>query len=52
MSLSKAQGRILQGEATQYNDFDNSPLAVEAFDGIEGNKVKLPACCVVELTIG
>ena len=50
--LCKAQGRILQGEATQYNDFDNNPLAVEAFDGIEGNKVKLPACCVVELTIG
>jgi len=50
--LCKAQGRILQGEATQYNDFDNSPLAVETFDGIEGNKVKLPACCVVELTIG
>ena len=50
--LCKAQGRILQGEATQYNDFDNSPLAVQAFDGIEGNKVKLPACCVVELTIG
>ena len=25
---------------------------METFDGIEGNKVKLPACCVVELTIG
>ena len=50
--LCNAKGRILQGEATQYNDFDNSPLAVEAFTGIENGKVKLPACCVVELTIG
>jgi len=50
--LCKATGRILKGEATQFNDFDNSPLALEAFTGIEGNKVKLPACCVVEVTIG
>ena len=50
--LCKAQGRILKGEATQFNDFDNSPLCVEAFDGIQDGKVKLPACCVVELTIG
>ena len=50
--LCKVQGRILQGEANQYNDFDNSPLAVEEFTGIECGKVKLPACCVVELTIG
>ncbi|MBE5803913.1 MAG: alpha-N-arabinofuranosidase [Clostridiales bacterium] len=50
--LCKVQGRILQGEAGQYNDFDNSPLALKKFTGIEGGKVKLPACCVVELTIG
>ncbi len=50
--LCKATGRILKGEAGQFNDFDNSPLGVEVFDGIQDNKVKLPACCVVELTIG
>ena len=50
--LCKAAGRILKGEPHQFNDFDNSPLCPETFDGIEGNKVKLPACCVVELTIG
>ena len=44
--------RILKGEAGQFNDFDNSPLGVEVFYGIQDNKVKLPACCVVELTIG
>ena len=48
-------GRILKGEMHQYNDFDSSPLAVEAFDGcrLEDGKivVELPACCVAEITI-
>ena len=48
-------GRILKGEMHQYNDFDSSPLAVEAFDGcrMEDGKIvaELPACCVAEITI-
>lgn len=50
--LCKVQGRILQGEASQYNDFDHSPLSVQPFDGVKDGKVTLPPCCVVELTIG
>ena len=48
-------GRILKGEMHQYNDFGDSPLAVEAFDGckLEDGRivVELPACCVAEITI-
>ena len=47
--------RILQGSINQYNDFDASPLNVEAFTGFEktesGLVLHLPACCVVEVTI-
>ncbi len=50
--LCQVQGRILQGEAGQYNDFDHAPLSVKPFDGVKDGKVTLPACCVVELTIG
>lgn len=50
--LCKVQGRILQGEAGQYNDFDHAPLAVKPFDGVKDGQVTLPPCCVVELTIG
>jgi alpha-N-arabinofuranosidase len=48
-------GRILKGEMHQYNDFGDSPLAVEALEGcrLEDGKIviELPACCVAEITI-
>ncbi len=50
--LCKVQGRILQGEAGQYNDFDHAPLSVQPFGGVKDSQVTLPPCCVVELTIG
>jgi len=55
LTAASVAGRILKGEMHQYNDFDSSPLAVEAFDSckIENGKivVELPACCVAEITI-
>lgn len=47
-------GRILSGRMDAYNDFDQEVLAIKPFDGarIEGGKlkIKLPSCCVVEIT--
>ena len=51
----KVTARILQGEMNQYNDFDDAPLKVEAFEGFDvtedGLVLHLPACCVVEVSI-
>ncbi|MDD6142520.1 MAG: alpha-L-arabinofuranosidase C-terminal domain-containing protein [bacterium] len=51
----EACGRIVKGEMGQYNDFDASPIAVEAFDGVkvEDGKVTitLPACCVASIEL-
>ncbi|MGN0745330.1 MAG: alpha-N-arabinofuranosidase, partial [Aristaeellaceae bacterium] len=48
-------GRILQGEMGQYNDFDASPLQVKAFDGCslrDGEAVvELPPCCVAAIEL-
>ena len=55
VKAAAVSGRILNGEMHQYNDFGDSPLAVEAFDGckVEDGRivVELPACCVAEITI-
>ncbi len=54
--VETVRGRILTGETHAHNDFDHSPLAVRPFDGFQAKDgalaVKLPACSVVELTIG
>ena len=54
-NASAVTARILKGDMGQYNDFDASPLTVEAFDGctLEDGviTVQLPACCVAEITI-
>ena len=54
-NAASVAGRILKGEMHQYNDFGDSPLAVEAFDGCvlkDGKiEIELPACCVAEITI-
>ena len=51
----KVTARILHGEMNQYNDFGDSPLSVQDFDGFEvtesGVVLHLPACCVVEVSI-
>ena len=48
-------GRIVKGEMGQYNDFESSPIAVEAFDGakVEDGKVTitLPPCCVAAVEL-
>ena len=50
----RVTARILQGEINQYNDFDGSPLKVEAFADFEEKDgeliLHLPACCVAEVT--
>jgi len=55
MKAAKVSARILAGEMGQYNDFDNSPLAIADFDGVEitdeGIVLHLPKCCVVEVSI-
>ena len=55
MKPSKVSARILQGGMSQYNDFNDAPLAVEDFAGFEVNEggvaLHLPACCVVEVSI-
>ena len=52
--ITSAEGRILTGAMSQYNDFDNAPLHVEPLTGItlDGQvSVTLPACSVAEITL-
>ena len=55
VDAKEVSARILKGAMGQYNDFGNSTLAVEDFNGctVEDGKltVHLPACCVAEITI-
>ena len=55
IAVKAVSGRILQGKMDQFNDFDNSPLSVQPFDGcaIDGDSVivKLPACCVAAVEL-
>ena len=52
--IVSAEGRILTGSMSQYNDFDNASLHVEPLTGIsvgEQITVTLPACSVAEITL-
>ena len=55
VKAQKVAGRILKGEMNQYNDFGETNLAVEAFDGFSVKDgvvtVELPACCVAEIRL-
>ena len=55
IAVKAVSGRILQGKMDQFNDFDNSPLSEQPFDGcaIDGDSVigKLPACCVAAVEL-
>jgi alpha-L-arabinofuranosidase len=55
VKAQKVIGRILKGEMNQYNDFGETNLAVESFDGFSVKDgvvtVELPACCVAEIRI-
>ena len=52
LNLAGARGRILHGAFDAYNDFASAPLSVQPFTGIEGSTLRLPACSVVEITVG
>ena len=52
LNLTGARGRILHGDFHAYNDFASAPLSVQPFTGIDGNVLRLPACSVVEITVG
>ena len=52
LNLAGARGRILHGAFDAYNDFASAPLSVQLFTGIEGSTLRLPACSVVEITVG
>lgn len=52
LNLAGARGRILHGTFDAYNTFDASPLSVQPFTDIDGSVLRLPACSVVEITVG
>ena len=55
IAANSVSGRVLAGKMDSKNDFDDTRVAIAAFDGFEwtekGQKLTLPACAVVELTI-
>ena len=51
----KVSGRILAGEAHQYNGFDDSPVATAEYTDFavdsQGVDLRLPPCSVAALTL-
>ena len=55
IAAGTVSARILSGKMDSRNDFDDTQVAICAFDGVEktekGLKLTLPACAVVEITV-
>ena len=54
-NTGSVNGRILTGDARQYNDFGNEQVTIQAFDEFlvkdQAITLTVPGCSVVELTI-